>query len=111
MHAGVFAIGAFNRAHAQANVCQAYSGAVAVKAAVAVVMVPFTFQPNHTVPTGLSAVPPVGPAIPVTATATCAREWATAPRAMARATGSLTAPWVAISPAGTPSSSVLASLE
>src|SRR3990167_10220547 len=68
-------------------------------------------QPNHTVPTGLSALPPVGPATPVTATATWARECCRAPCTMARTTGSLTAPWVAISVASTPSISVLAVLE
>ena len=43
-------------------------------------------QPSHTVPTGLSALPPPGPAIPVTATAIWAWECARAPCAMARTT-------------------------
>ena len=47
----------------------------------------------------------------VTATATCTGAWARAPAAMARATGSLTAPWAAMRSAGTPSKSVLAALE
>ena len=68
-------------------------------------------QPNHTVPTGLSGEPPVGPATPVTATLTWAALRCTAPSAMARATGSLTAPCALMSAAGTPSSSVLAALE
>ena len=46
---------------------------------------------NQTVPTGLSLDPPVGPATPVTAIETCAREWRNAPSAMAWAVGSLTA--------------------
>ena len=54
---------------------------------------------------------PEGPATPVTATDTCARDCATAPAAIARATGSLTAPCAAISAASTPSSSVFASFE
>ncbi len=55
-----------------------------------------------------SGVPPPGPAMPVTATASCALELATAPSAMARATLSDTAPSVSISFAGTPSMSDLA---
>jgi hypothetical protein len=47
---------------------------------------------KQTVPTGLSGVPPSGPAMPVTATATCAALCDSAPIAIARATGSLTAP-------------------
>jgi len=80
----------------------AHGSAVAVKALV---------LGDHTVPTGLSALPPVGPATPVTATVNCTGAWRIAPAAMARATGSLTAPWASISSAGTPSSSVLAALE
>src|SRR5450830_1463103 len=68
-------------------------------------------KPNHTVPTGLAALPPLGPATPVTATDTWALPWRRAPSAMASATGSLTAPCRAISASGTPSSSVLASFE
>ena len=47
-------------------------------------------------PTGLAAVPPPGPATPVTATAVSAWECAIAPSAIARATASLTAPCMAI---------------
>ena len=43
-------------------------------------------------PTGLPGTAPPGPAIPVIATATLARERRSAPRAISRATGSLTAP-------------------
>ena len=56
-------------------------------------------------------VPPSGPAIPVTATLTWAREWLIAPRAMSSAVASLTAPEVANVEACTPSISCLASLE
>ena len=72
---------------------------------------PSTWNPNHTVPTGLSGVPPVGPATPVTATLTCARECRTAPNAIARATTSLTAPCAATRSGSTPSASAFASLE
>ena len=51
-------------------------------------------QPKHTIPTGLVSVPPPGPAIPVTATATCARLRLSAPDAISRAVSSLTAPWL-----------------
>ena len=56
-------MGRSNRAHAQASVCWRTAARSPSKRRVAVVMLPFTFQPNHTVPTGLSAVPPVGPAM------------------------------------------------
>jgi len=56
-------------------------------------------------------IAPVGPATPVTARLTCALEWRKAPKAMAWATGSLTAPNRAIRAASTPSDSCLASLE
>ena len=49
-------------------------------------------QPNQTRPTGFSAEPPSGPAIPVTLTATSAGEALSAPSAIARAVASLTAP-------------------
>ena len=68
-----------------------------------VVMAPLMHQPNQTVPTGFSGLPPLGPATPVTATDTCALDLSTAPMAMAWATASLTAPCVAINSAGTPS--------
>ena len=76
-----------------------------------VVAAPRRASPNHTRPTGLSALPPPGPAMPVTDTATPASERASAPSAIVFATGSLTAPTRAISSAGTPSISVLASFE
>ena len=66
---------------------------------------------NQTVPTGLSLDPPVGPATPVTAIETCAREWRNAPSAMAWAVGSLTAPCSVRMALSTPSMSCLASLE
>jgi hypothetical protein len=49
--------------------------------------------------------------MPVIATARSARERASAPSAMALATGSLTAPWAAMSSADTPTASVFASFE
>ena len=50
--------------------------------------------PNHTRPTGFSAEPPPGPAMPVMATASPARgEEASAPSAMAAAVSMETAPW------------------
>ena len=52
-----------------------------------------------------------GPATPVTLMDRSASERATAPSAMARATGSLTAPWAAMRSGGTPTRSVLASFE
>jgi len=52
-----------------------------------------------------------GPATPVTETAMSALERDSAPAAIARATGSLTAPWPRIASHGTPSISRLASLE
>ncbi len=62
-------------------------------------------------PPRLAALPPPGPATPVTATAMSACELASAPSAMARATGSLTAPCPASTASGTPSSSAFAALE
>ena len=47
---------------------------------------------SHTVPTGLSGLPPPGPAMPVTATARSTPSAPLAPSAIARATASLTAP-------------------
>ncbi len=64
----------------------------------------------HTVPTGFSAVPPPGPAIPVVATARSTPLASRRPDAIARATGSLTAPCASRSAGGTPSSSILAAL-
>ncbi len=60
-------------------------------------------QPNQTSPTGLAALPPPGPAIPVTAIATSAALWLSAPLAIAAATSELTAPQRWISCDGTPS--------
>ena len=62
-----------------------------------------------TVPTGFSAVPPVGPAIPVMPTPRSAPARYRMPSAIARATGSLTAPWAARTASGTPKSDVFAS--
>lgn len=62
-------------------------------------------------PTGLSTVPPPGPAMPVTAMAMVARECVRAPPTMERATSSLTAPCRSISQSGTPSIWLLAVLE
>ena len=56
------------------------------------VLAPFRAQAKCTSPTGFSAVPPVGPATPVTATPRSAGEFAIAPSAITRTTGSLTAP-------------------
>ena len=63
------------------------------------------------VPTGFSAEPPLGPAIPVMATVQLARLCASAPWAMARAVASETAPWRSSVVGGTPSMSILAALE
>ena len=60
-------------------------------------------QQNHTVPTGFPGPPPSGPAMPVTATAYEAPVRLIAPRAMARATASLTAPCAHKSERVTPS--------
>src|SRR5690606_26100510 len=65
--------------------------------------------PKQTVPTGLSGVPPAGPAMPVTATESPVPIRAQAPAAMAAATSSLTAPWRPIRAASTPSIPALAS--
>ena len=66
---------------------------------------------NQTSPTGFSGDPPPGPATPVIATVSSASERASAPSAIARATGSDTAPCRAISSAGTPIAPALAALE
>ena len=49
--------------------------------------------PIHTVPTGFSLLPPVGPAMPVVEMAKSANEMAHAPLAIALATCSDTAPY------------------
>ena len=59
----------------------------------------------------LTAVPPSGPATPLTATATSARLKRSAPRAMALAVAIDTAPNVSINSLETPSASVLDSFE
>ena len=64
-----------------------------------------------TSPTGFCALPPPGPATPVTATVMSACERASAPWVIARATASLTAPCSTSIASGTPSSSDLAALE
>jgi SHS family lactate transporter-like MFS transporter len=68
-----------------------------------------SFTVKQTVPTGLSSVPPPGPAIPVIAIAVSAAKRLNAPSAIASATGSDTAPFAAIRSGSTPSSSVFAS--
>ena len=60
---------------------------------------------------GLSGVPPCGPAIPVMATATSASEAARAPRAIAQAVATLTAPNVSTTSSETLSWPILAALE
>ena len=69
--------------------------------------VPSTSVAIHTVPTGFSSVPPPGPATPVIAIPTRAPVAARTPVAIARTTGSLTAPCSRRSSFGTPSSSML----
>jgi hypothetical protein len=59
-------------------------------------------------PTGFSALPPPGPAMPVMATARSTGAWASAPRAIASAVFRLTAPWRSRIAAGTPSIACLA---
>src|SRR3954468_23158891 len=66
---------------------------------------------KHTVPTGLSSVPPPGPAMPVMPTPTSASSAAQAPSASASATSTDTAPTRSISAGSTPVSLTLASLE
>src|SRR6185503_2607573 len=67
--------------------------------------------PTKTVPTGFSGDPPSGPAMPVMATPQAVPPMRQAPRAMASATGALTAPCARMRSAGTPRRSVLASFE
>src|SRR5438105_8734116 len=64
---------------------------------------------RYTSPTGFSAVPPPGPAMPVTATATSAPSRSRAPRAIASATSADTAPCAARSSSGTPSAACFTS--
>ena len=54
--------------------------------------VPSTSTATHTVPTGLSAVPPSGPAMPVMPTPTAVPSRSRTPCAISRAVSSLTAP-------------------
>src|SRR6266581_3773499 len=72
---------------------------------------PLRDHAKHTMPTGFSFVPPVGPATPVTATATCARLRASAPDAISFAVSRLTAPCRERVLACTPSSSFFDSSE
>ena len=65
----------------------------------------------HTMPTGLSSVPPSGPATPVIPTPRSASKRSAAPSARASATGSETAPKRSISAGSTPASAVFAALE
>jgi hypothetical protein len=58
------------------------------------------------VPTGLSGVPPSGPAMPVTPMPMSAPDLDRIPSAMAAATGSLTAPCAARRASGTSSNSI-----
>jgi hypothetical protein len=67
-------------------------------------------QASHTVPTGLPGTAPPGPGDAGDGHRQLHRRARSAPSAIARATGSLTAPCARISAAGTPSSSVLAAL-
>ena len=66
---------------------------------------------EQTVPTGLSLVPPPGPAMPVIPIPMSAPSRDRAPADSAVATSGETAPWAAINSAGTPANAVLASLE
>gem|GEM_PF-3851347 len=63
----------------------------------------------HTVPTGIAALPPPGPATPVTATDTSAPLALSAPRAMAAAVSPLTTPYSSITLPGMESSRFFAS--
>src|SRR5690606_25772688 len=67
--------------------------------------------PIQTVPTGFSADPPPGPAIPVTETATSAPSARLAPTAISLAVSSLTAPCAASVDSRTPSSACFDSFE
>ena len=58
----------------------------------ATVGLPRRAQAKWTSPTGFAALPPSGPAIPVTLTAISAREFLSAPSAIAAAVSALTAP-------------------
>jgi len=68
-------------------------------------------QAIHTVPTGLSGVPPSGPAMPLTASVHYTGARASSPPAIAITVWPLTAPPRASSSGGTPSSSVFEVLE
>src|SRR6516162_3743715 len=68
-------------------------------------------NPKMTSPTGLAALPPPGPARPVTEIARSTGARATAPWAIAAVVSLLTAPCAAMVSGGTPSSSDFASLE
>src|SRR2546421_251683 len=64
---------------------------------------------RKTRPTGFSSLPPSGPAMPVTATATSAPSRSRAPAAIAAAVSADTAPWRLSTSGGTPSSRSLIS--
>ena len=66
---------------------------------------------NHGADRLLTRVPPPGPAIPVIATATSASDAASAPRAIAQAVATLTAPNVSTTSSDTLSSAILAAFE
>jgi len=70
-----------------------------------------TTRAKTTVPTGLSAVPPPGPATPLIATATSACERSSAPLAIDHAQAIETAPKVSMMSCATPSISILAAFE
>src|SRR5215470_8461774 len=72
---------------------------------------PSSRRPTKTVPTGLTGVPPSGPAMPVTASAQDAPARVATPRAIASAHCPLTAPWARRSDPGTASSSSFARRE
>src|SRR5687768_1960428 len=72
---------------------------------------PATATPMNTVPTGLAALPPSGPAMPVMERPHGLPERSQIPRAIASAQAALTAPCALNTSSGTPSSSCLARLE
>jgi len=71
---------------------------------------PGTAAAMATVPTGFSGVPPPGPAMPVIATAVSTPVARNTPSSIARATGSLTAPYSSSIDCGTPRSRILTPL-
>ena len=67
--------------------------------------------PNHTKPTGFSALPPPGPAMPVTETAKSTFSRRRAPSAISPATSDDTAPWRSSDSCETPSTSRFTAFE